>query len=58
MTDRVYDYSKGICPVAEDLHFESLLTHEYMRPGMTGADLNDVVTAFVKVWENIDDLKD
>lgn len=57
MAGREYDYSKGICPVVENLHFESLLTHEYMRPGMTKSDLDDVVTAFVKVWENVDDLR-
>jgi dTDP-4-amino-4,6-dideoxygalactose transaminase len=47
-----YDYSKGICPIAEDLHFNLLITHEYMRPGMTKEDLDDIITAFVKVWEN------
>lgn len=57
MAGREYDYAKGICPVVENLHFESLLAHEYMRPGMTESDLDDVVTAFVKVWENIDDLR-
>ncbi|HPT42114.1 MAG TPA: DegT/DnrJ/EryC1/StrS family aminotransferase, partial [Candidatus Gastranaerophilaceae bacterium] len=29
MAGREYDYSKGICPVVEDLHFNRLLTHEY-----------------------------
>jgi dTDP-4-amino-4,6-dideoxygalactose transaminase len=51
------DYSKGICPVAEKLHFEELFSHEYMRPGMTKQDMQDVVTAFHKVVENIDELK-
>jgi len=56
MTDRVYNYSKGICPVVEDLHYNTLLTHEYMRPGMSKSDLDDVVEAFVKVWENREEL--
>jgi dTDP-4-amino-4,6-dideoxygalactose transaminase len=51
-SDRAYDYSRGACPVAEDLHFNKLIAHEYMRPGMTKADLDDVVRAFTKVWEN------
>ena len=51
------DYSKGICPTAEKLHFEELFSHEYMRPGMTKDDMNDVITAFHKVSENIDELK-
>jgi dTDP-4-amino-4,6-dideoxygalactose transaminase len=54
---RKYDYSKGICPVSENLHFNSLITHEYMRPGMTKEDSDDIVKAFVKVWGNINELK-
>jgi dTDP-4-amino-4,6-dideoxygalactose transaminase len=53
---RKYDYSKGICPTAENLHFNSLITHEYMRPGMTKRDLDDIVTAFDKVWKNRDEI--
>lgn len=51
------DYSKGICPTAEKLHFEELFTHEYMRPGMEQKDLEDVVAAFHKVLDNIDELR-
>lgn len=57
MAGRAYDYSKGICPVVEELHFETLLLHEYMRPGMSNEDLDDVIDAFVKVWENRDELE-
>lgn len=57
-TGRSYDYSKGICPVVENLHYNTLITHEYMRPGMTKADMDDVIAAFNKVWENIDELRD
>jgi dTDP-4-amino-4,6-dideoxygalactose transaminase len=52
------DYSKGICPTAEKLHFEELFTHEYMRPGMSQQDMNDVVEGFRKVVDNIDELRD
>jgi len=51
------DYGKGICPVAEKLHFEELLTHEYMRPGMSKEDMNDVITAFHKVAEHVNELR-
>jgi len=51
------NYSKGICPNAELLHFDELITHEYMRPGMLKSDLNDVIEAFIKVSENINELK-
>jgi dTDP-4-amino-4,6-dideoxygalactose transaminase len=50
-------YEKGICPVTEKMHFEVLFTHEYMRPGMTRADMMDVVNAMEKIFENIDELK-
>ena len=49
-------YDKGICPVAEDLHFNKLFMHEYMRPGMSKEDMDDVVTAFIKVSQNLNEL--
>lgn len=56
-SDREYDYSKGICPNVEKLHYETLINHEYIRPGMKKKDLDDVIAAFRKVWENIDELR-
>ncbi len=50
------DYSKGICPVCEDMHYEKLITHELMRPFMTKKDLDDVILAFKKVSDNIDEI--
>lgn len=50
-------YEKGLCPNVELLHFEELFTHEYMRPGMSRDDLNDVVNAFYKVAENVAELQ-
>jgi perosamine synthetase len=51
-------YEKGICPVTENMHFEVLFTHEYMRPGMQPDDMMDVVNAVEKVFENINELVD
>jgi dTDP-4-amino-4,6-dideoxygalactose transaminase len=51
------NYQKGICPTAEKMHYEVLITHELMRPGMSREDLDDVVKAFIKVWENKGELK-
>ena len=51
-------YEKGICPVTENMHFEVLFTHEYMRPGMQPDDMMDVVNAMEKVFENINELVD
>ena len=50
-------YQKGICPIAEKMHEEVLITHELMRPRMTKDDLDDVVNAFEKVANNIEELK-
>lgn len=51
------DYSEGICPVTEKTHKDILITHELMHHNMTKKDLNDVVAAFQKVWENVNELK-
>jgi perosamine synthetase len=51
------DYSPGSCPQAERAHFESLITHELMRPGMSRADLDDVADAFAKVWSMLPELR-
>lgn len=51
------NYNKGICPVAEKLHYEELITHEYIRPGMTKEDMMDVINAIEKVCKNIHELK-
>jgi dTDP-4-amino-4,6-dideoxygalactose transaminase len=45
-------YPKGLCPITEDMHYNRLVTHEFMRPGMTKSDMDDVVNAFIKVWKN------
>jgi dTDP-4-amino-4,6-dideoxygalactose transaminase len=51
------DYSWGCCPNAEAAHFQRVITHEMMRPGMTEADLEDVAAAFHKVWGQLDALR-
>jgi dTDP-4-amino-4,6-dideoxygalactose transaminase len=45
-------YPQGLCPITEEMHFNRLVTHEFMRPGMTQSDMEDVVRAFQKVWDN------
>jgi len=54
---RDVDYSKGICPVAEELHDST-----YLGFGMCVYDLNDhdidlIVAAFRKVWASMDELR-
>jgi perosamine synthetase len=50
-------YKKGICPVVEKMHEKVLVSHELMRPPMSKKDLDDVVKAFYKVWENRMEIK-
>lgn len=50
------NYDKGICPVTESMYFDKLFLHEFMRPGMTIDDLDDVIKAFKKVWNFRDEL--
>lgn len=57
-TDREYNYVAGLCPVTEDLHYNRLVSHEFMRPGFSQADMNDFVAAIQKVWDNIDDIRE
>lgn len=54
---REIHYRKGLCPNSEKMHYKEVIVHEYMMPGMTRKDLNDVVDAFVKVWDNRQELK-
>lgn len=51
------DYSKGICPVAERLHTDTLFHTTMFGPHFSTADLDDVANAFFKVWENRHTLK-
>jgi len=52
------DYRKGSCPNVETAHFERVITHEMMRPGMAEADLDDVAAAFHKVWRALPTLRE
>ncbi len=51
------NYAVGLCPNCESMYYDKLFLHELMRPSMSTGDLDDVIKAFVKVWDNIDELK-
>ena len=55
--DGAIEYGPGLCPVAERMHFEELITHEYMRPGMKKKDMMDVVNAMEKIFDNVGELQ-
>ena len=50
-------YLNASCPVAEKLHGSKLFFHEMMRPGMSRSDLDKVIEAFLKVYNNLDELR-
>lgn len=51
-------YERGICPVAERMYFEELITcGDVGSPPQTEADIEDVARAFEKVVGNLDALR-
>ena len=48
--ERIPDYSEGLCPTAESVLSELLLT-ELFRPPASRSDIDDVIEAFQKVWK-------
>ncbi len=56
-TQQLPDYSDTYCPVLERLHHHDLLHHEFMVPSMEKTDLDDVLAAFHKVWDQRNSLQ-
>lgn len=46
------NYKLGSCPIVEEAHFKSLICHEFIVPSMKKEDIDDVVNAFEKVYDN------
>ncbi len=55
---RTIDYSRGICPVAEELHERSFLGISLCMHQYPAQDVELVVKAFNKVWSQLDPLRD
>ena len=53
---RDVSYAKGICPVAEELNFNSYLGYEMCQFAMTDDEVDLLVAAFRKVWDNLSSL--
>ena len=54
---RAIDYSRGICPVAEELHERSFLGISLCMNQYPPGDVDLVVQAFAKVWSQLDALR-
>ncbi|MGA1941135.1 DegT/DnrJ/EryC1/StrS family aminotransferase [Arcobacter sp. YIC-310] len=50
-------YEKGTCPNVEKFHHKTLWTHDFTRSPLDEEDINDVINAYIKVCENLDELK-
>lgn len=50
-------YTKGTCPVYEELHSDRIIHTTMFGPHFSNQDLDDVANAFFKVWENRHTLK-
>lgn len=46
------DYSRGACPVCEDMHFNRLISFEICVHDFSDQDVAGIGRAFEKVWEN------
>ena len=55
---REINYSKGICPVAEELHDVSFLGYEMCLHELEDYDLKLVLDCFKKVWLNLGSLQE
>lgn len=53
---RDVDYSKGICPVAEELHETSYLALAMCLHDLSDADVDLIIAAFRKVWSGLEEL--
>lgn len=51
------DYNNSACPTCEKICNSETIFHELMRPFMTKDDLDDVINAFHKVADHLDELR-
>ncbi|MEM3184919.1 MAG: DegT/DnrJ/EryC1/StrS family aminotransferase [Candidatus Hadarchaeales archaeon] len=49
-------YHMGICPVAEEMYFKKMLILPVVRPPASENDMDDIVDAVRKIFENKDEL--
>lgn len=51
------DYSKGLCPIAERIHEKELMLTSICRYPHKKKDIDDVIKAFEKIFDNLEQLK-
>ena len=55
--DSEFEYRPGICPVAEELHEKTFLGLNWCMYQYSPADVDLMIKAFQKVWENLNELR-
>ena len=50
------DYAKGLCPTAEDLHYNKVLVNEMVRSPLGPSDMDDIADAAEKVFDHAKEL--
>ena len=50
-------YKKAICPNVEKMYEKEIFINDFCRPPLKIRDMDDIINAFHKILENIDDLK-
>ena len=51
-----YDYSKGICPITEDMYFNKMLITPLVREPLSINDIKDLVSAIKKVLKHSNEI--
>lgn len=54
----IVNYAPGICPVAEKMHFQEIICGDFCHAGLAFCDLDDIIAAFEKVFNNLDELQE
>jgi len=57
LAERDIPYGPGVCPVAEQLHSETFLGLSLCMCEFHPADVDQVVAAFQKVWDQMESLR-
>ncbi|MGQ5522537.1 DegT/DnrJ/EryC1/StrS family aminotransferase [Chitinimonas sp. PSY-7] len=52
------NYARGLCPVTEQMHFQTLLYADYVHAGLSLADVDSIANAWEKVLTQIDHLRE
>ena len=50
-------YKKGLCPIAEKMHYKELISTGLFRYPLKKKDIKDIFLTFKKIFDNIEDLK-